>query len=268
MYDYAFRFEQDDSAPGVAVFCRDLPELNSYGDNREHALREAVDGIETVLSLYVDQRKAIPKASEPQPGEHVIRLPAVVVAKIWLWNTMVARDMRKANLRRLLGVHQSQTDRLVDFLHSSKIEQVEEALRYLGMSVPAPYQTELFYYAPHQHHRDFDVLRMWSHHFPNITTEQANEIVLNTLVTDECRPELREAMAAIVKERFRYWALGEFSCEGKSAGPGMLFKYSSMPVGLAPQAHWLEITPAQLYQCDEAIYRDLLGLPKWSEKNE
>ncbi|MEN1480579.1 type II toxin-antitoxin system HicB family antitoxin, partial [Pseudomonas aeruginosa] len=28
MYNFAIRFEQDDSAPGVAVFCRDLPELN------------------------------------------------------------------------------------------------------------------------------------------------------------------------------------------------------------------------------------------------
>ena len=131
MYNYAIRFEQD-STPGLAVFCRDLPELNSYGDDLEHAMREAVDGIETALSLYVDQRKPIPEASPPQDGEKVVYLPAVTVAKIVLWNTMMERDMRKADLRRLLGVHQVQGDRLVDFLHTSKMEQIESALAALG----------------------------------------------------------------------------------------------------------------------------------------
>ena len=132
MYNYAIRFEQDDSAPGLAVFCRDLPELNSYGDDKEHAISEAVDAIETTLSIYVDQRRAIPKASEPEPGEQVIYLPAVTVAKIILWNEMMARDMRKADLCRLLGLAQTQGDRLVDFLHTSKMEAIEKALAALG----------------------------------------------------------------------------------------------------------------------------------------
>lgn len=131
MYDYAIRFEQD-STPGLAVFCRDLPELNSYGDDKEHAISEALDAIESTLSIYVDQRHAIPEASAPQPGEHAIRLPAVTVAKIVLWNEMMARDMRKADLCRLLGLAQTQGDRLVDFLHTSKMEAIERALAALG----------------------------------------------------------------------------------------------------------------------------------------
>ncbi|MEE9681844.1 helix-turn-helix domain-containing protein [Pseudomonas moraviensis] len=131
MYDYAIRFEQD-SAPGVAVFCRDLPELNSYGDDRDHAVSEALDAIETALSVYVDQRRAIPSATAPQDGEHVVHLPVVIVAKIALWNSMIERGMKKADLCRLLGVHQAQGDRLVDFLHTSKIEQLEAALAALG----------------------------------------------------------------------------------------------------------------------------------------
>ncbi|KTB65016.1 MULTISPECIES: type II toxin-antitoxin system HicB family antitoxin [Pseudomonas] len=131
MYNYATRFEQD-SAPGLAVFCRDLPELNSYGDDKEHAISEAVDAIETTLSIYVDQRRAIPEASAPEPDEQVIYLPAVTVAKIILWNEMMARDMRKADLCRLLGLAQTQGDRLVDFLHTSKMEAIEKALAALG----------------------------------------------------------------------------------------------------------------------------------------
>jgi antitoxin HicB len=131
MYNYAICFEQDNT-PGLAVFCRDLPQLNSYGDDREHAIREAVDAIETTLSIYVDDRLPIPEATPPQDGEEVIYLPAVTVAKIVLWNTMMERGMRKADLRRLLGVHQAQGDRLVDFLHTSKMEQIEAALSALG----------------------------------------------------------------------------------------------------------------------------------------
>lgn len=131
MYDYAIRFEKD-TCPGLAVNCRDLPLLNSYGDDREHAISEAVDAIETTLSIYVDQRQSIPEASAPQAGEEVIRLPAVTVAKIVLWNEMMARDMRKADLCRLLGLAQTQGDRLVDFLHTSKMEAIEKALAALG----------------------------------------------------------------------------------------------------------------------------------------
>lgn len=131
MYDYAIRFEESDGT-GVAVFCRDLPQLNSYGDNREHAISESLDAIDSTLSLYVDERRAIPAASAPLAGEHVVYLPAVTVAKIALWNAMMERDMRKADLCRLLGVHQAQGDRLVDFLHTSKMEQLEAALSALG----------------------------------------------------------------------------------------------------------------------------------------
>jgi antitoxin HicB len=262
MYDYAVRLEQDGSAPGVAVFCRDLPELNSFGDNRTHALSEAVDAIETTLSLYVDERRAIPAASGPEPGEYVVRLPAVTVAKITLWNAMMERDMRKADLRRLLGVHQVQSDRLVDFLHTSKIEQVEDALKHLGLSAPAPYQSMRFFYAPHKHGRDFDKLRLWAHHDPRISTEEANDIVLNTLASEDAPEALRSALAQVIKDHFRYWAYPSFSFKGKNADAGILFNYSSMPSGMAPDKKWLELTAGDVYRLDEAAYRNLLGLPK------
>lgn len=115
------------------MFCRDLPELNSYGDDREHAISEALDAIETTLSIYVDQRRIIPVASEPEAGEHVVRLPSLTVAKISLWNAMIERGMRKADLSRLLGMHQAQGERLVDFLHTSKIEQLEAALKVFDL---------------------------------------------------------------------------------------------------------------------------------------
>lgn len=131
MYNYAVRF-MPDTVPGLAIYCRDLPELNSFGDDEKHALKMAADAIETTLSIYVDQRRSIPAATPAQPGEKVVHLSAVTVAKIALWNEMMARGMRKADLCRLLGVAQVQGDRLVDILHTSKMEQLEAALQALG----------------------------------------------------------------------------------------------------------------------------------------
>jgi predicted RNase H-like HicB family nuclease len=48
----------------VMVTCPDLPEFSSVGDTEEEALREAVDGIETTLQMYMQDRRAI-----PVPGE-------------------------------------------------------------------------------------------------------------------------------------------------------------------------------------------------------
>lgn len=131
MYDYAVTLHTDNK-PGVAITCRDLPEVNSYGESIEKALREAVDGIESALSIYVDQRRPIPAASAPEPGERVVRLPTVTVAKITLWNTMMARGMSKAELGLLLNASPVVVDRLVNFLYSSKIEQIEMTLAALG----------------------------------------------------------------------------------------------------------------------------------------
>lgn len=98
-YAYAIRFEQD--AVGVAVLCRDLPELNSYGDDRAHAIREAVDAVETTLSLYIDQCRAIPEATPPLEGEHVVQLSAMALAGIARWNALLAlvqaREVPTAN---------------------------------------------------------------------------------------------------------------------------------------------------------------------------
>lgn len=48
---------------------------------------------------------------------------------------MVEQGVGKAELARKLGVNLPQVDRLVDFLHNSKIESVEHALELLGRRI-------------------------------------------------------------------------------------------------------------------------------------
>lgn len=113
----------------------DLPEANSVGDDKEDALNNAIDALETALSMYFDERRPVPLPSPSNPGDAVVALPALETAKVLLWNEMHAQKMRKADLARRLDVHMPQIDRLFDLSHSSKIEFVEQAAKALGKSL-------------------------------------------------------------------------------------------------------------------------------------
>lgn len=123
-------------ADGVVIAtCPDLPEFASVGDTEEEALREAVDGLESALQLYMQDRRDIPVSSAPKRGQRLVDLPPLAVAKLGLYQAMQAKRMRKADLARLLGVHMPQVDRLLDLRHSSKLEQVEAALNAVGYRI-------------------------------------------------------------------------------------------------------------------------------------
>ncbi len=131
MFDYPVTVHTEDT-PGVALTCDTIPEFNAAGDDLGEALAEAGILMPAALSIYVDQRRAIPRAPAPEAGQPVVALSALTVAKIELWNSMVEKGMRKADLCRLLGVSQSQGDRLVDFMHGTKLDALESALAALG----------------------------------------------------------------------------------------------------------------------------------------
>lgn len=123
-------------ADGVYVAtCRDLPAFNSVGDSLEEALIESADAIALVLQWHIDERTPIPAATEKKRSEHWVELPALDVAKIGLYQAMMAKGLRKVDLVRILGVHGPQVDRLLSLMHKSKLEQVEDALARLGYRV-------------------------------------------------------------------------------------------------------------------------------------
>ncbi|UEB98691.1 type II toxin-antitoxin system HicB family antitoxin (plasmid) [Pseudomonas sp. HN2] len=130
MYQYPLELHTEPT--GVWLSCPDVPEMNASGDTLGEAFAEALNGLESALSLYVEQRRKIPAASPAQDPALVLRLPALTVAKIMLWNAMCDEGVSRAELARRLGVSRQMVDRLVDFLHASKIEQVERALGLLG----------------------------------------------------------------------------------------------------------------------------------------
>ncbi|MHB1272524.1 MAG: type II toxin-antitoxin system HicB family antitoxin [Rhodanobacter sp.] len=119
----------------VMVTCPDLPEFSSVGGSEDEALREAVDGIETTLQMYIQDRRAIPIPGERKRGQRLVDLPPLAVAKLGLYRAMQVKGLRKADLARLLDMHLPQVDRLLDLRHRSKLEQVESALNAVGYRI-------------------------------------------------------------------------------------------------------------------------------------
>ncbi|KQN70201.1 transcriptional regulator [Duganella sp. Leaf61] len=131
MLNYPITLTPDSNGTYLVGF-PDFPEANSVGDDKEDALRNAVDALETVLSIYFDERRPVPLPSTADVGDAVVTLPALETAKVLVWNEMFEQNLRKADLARALDVHTPQVDRLFDLGHSSKIEFVEQAAKALG----------------------------------------------------------------------------------------------------------------------------------------
>ncbi|HJV00809.1 MAG TPA: type II toxin-antitoxin system HicB family antitoxin [Burkholderiaceae bacterium] len=131
MLTYPITLTQDSNDAYLVAF-PDFQEANSVGDTVDEALCEAVECLRTVVGMYMEDRRPVPLPSAPASGEHAVALPALETAKVLLWNEMLRQRLRKADLARLLNVHQPQIDRLFDLRHSSKVDQVEQAAAALG----------------------------------------------------------------------------------------------------------------------------------------
>lgn len=129
--------------------CSDVPEAHSTGSSLEELLANAVEGIQLALSIYVDQGREIPTASEPEPGQNVVNLPVLINAKATLWNAMLRQGMRVADLARLLGLSHPVAARLIDFEHASKIEQLERALKALNTEIRVSHRDKAWIELPY-----------------------------------------------------------------------------------------------------------------------
>ena len=128
--DYPIVIEPDDNQT-LLVTCPYLPEVTTFGEDEEDALRRAGDAIEEALSARMARRENIPPPS-PLRGRKSASLPPLIVAKVGLYQAMRAAGIGKAELGHLLVLHGPQIDRLLDLNHHSKIEQIDQALRAVG----------------------------------------------------------------------------------------------------------------------------------------
>ena len=133
MLDYPVTLTPDDGT--VLVTFADVPEAITFGADQEEALLQAVDALETALSLYVDARKPLPVPSKAKRGQRMVRPSALEGAKLGVYQAMTEQGIKKAELARRLGWHMPQVDRLFDLKHASRMDQLEKAARSLGREI-------------------------------------------------------------------------------------------------------------------------------------
>ena len=131
MLQYPVRLSRDTNG-AILVDFPDVPEAHTFGEDEGEALMHAVDALETALSIYIDDRRDIPKPSPVKRRGRFVTLPALTEAKLALYSEMRAQRVGKADLARRLNCHLPQVDRLLDLLHSSRLDQIEAAFRVLG----------------------------------------------------------------------------------------------------------------------------------------
>ena len=131
--DYPVHLETAEEGGFIVTF-PDVPEAITQGEDEDEALLRAVDALETALSFYIDDRRALPVPSEAT-GRPVVRPSALESAKLALYVEMTTQGIRKSELARRLGWCPPQVDRLFDLRHASRFDQIEAAARALGRRV-------------------------------------------------------------------------------------------------------------------------------------
>lgn len=130
MLGYPVILTPDDGT--VLVTFPDVPEAITFGADEGEALLQAVDALESALSVYVAERAPLPVPSKAKRGQHTVRPSALEGAKLGLYQAMTEQGIKKSELARRLGWHMPQVDRLFDLRHASRLDQIEAAARVLG----------------------------------------------------------------------------------------------------------------------------------------
>lgn len=113
------------------VECRDLPEMHTAGDDIADAIKEAKDGIETTLMMYIDSQRIIPAASAKKEGEHWVYISSLSAAKALLWNEFKRQGITKSELGKRIGIDIKGIEYLFDIMHNTKMERIDAAFEAL-----------------------------------------------------------------------------------------------------------------------------------------
>lgn len=131
---YSLLLEPDDDT--ILVTCKDFPELTTFGDNREDALKHALNALEEAIAGRIADGQDVPLSQVKPIGEDWVEVPVMVELKAALYRILKARNLSRADLQRAMNLpHREQVDRLLRLDHNTHVETVLNAFKALGMPV-------------------------------------------------------------------------------------------------------------------------------------
>ncbi|MBF0544203.1 MAG: hypothetical protein HQM08_07210 [Candidatus Riflebacteria bacterium] len=80
----------------------------------------------------MDDKEIIPIPSETENCDYVT-LSALSTSKIFIYNAMIQAKINRWEFAKRIGCHPPQVERLLDLNHSSRLDQIEKALKVLGL---------------------------------------------------------------------------------------------------------------------------------------
>ena len=144
MIAYKIVMERDTNGT-LLVSCPDLPGVNTFGENREDAIRHAVDAIETWIASLIADGLPVPRPRRTiklTRNEAPVALPALTTMKLELYWAMRDMKINRAELMRRLKWNRESVDRLFRLDHNSRVDQIERAFgainKRLDMRISEP----------------------------------------------------------------------------------------------------------------------------------
>lgn len=128
---YRLKLEQDGDT--LLVTSPDFPELTSFGDDVDDALRHGRDALEEAIAARITQSLDVPHPRERRGKGHFVEVPALARLKVALYRACRETGVTRAELMRRLGWHREQVDRLFRLDHHSRLDQLEAAFHALGL---------------------------------------------------------------------------------------------------------------------------------------
>jgi antitoxin HicB len=128
--EYPITLARDTNGTVLVSFV-DFPEAHTFGDDTLDALRRAPEALATVIDGYIKDRRDLPLPSAVVT-KYRVTVPALIEAKMRLYETMRTSKVGKSELARRLKWHLPQVDRLLAMHHGSKLEQLESAFQVMG----------------------------------------------------------------------------------------------------------------------------------------
>jgi antitoxin HicB len=132
---FEVKLDMDDNGTFVAT-APDFPEVTTFGETQEEALRNTLRAIEEGIAARIADGDDIPHPLPKTRGRgRFVELPMLTYLKAGLY--MISRNagVTRAELARRMGVHREQVDRLFRVGHKSQIDQIEAAAKALGIDI-------------------------------------------------------------------------------------------------------------------------------------
>jgi antitoxin HicB len=129
-YIYAARL--DAHRDTVTVSFRDFPEAITEGRDRNEAIAEAVDCLDTALLFRLKEGTAVPSPSRARPGETLVAASPSVAAKTAFARAFADAGLTRVALAARLGVRETEVRRMLDPDHGTKLDRLNDGMRALG----------------------------------------------------------------------------------------------------------------------------------------